>query len=274
MYGFICPVCGEPLKRENGVERCRDGHSFDVAKEGYVNLLTGSRSGSLTGDSADMARCRRAFLSKGYFDALAEEVCRIAGKYGFADGNFLDICCGEGHYSSYVKNKLPDADVLGFDLSREMVKRASKQNRRVGYAVANMTSVPVEDNSVDVAFQLFAPFYSSEFTRILSDNGVLISVVAGERHLIELKELLYDKPYLNEVREPSDGSMKLLTSYDLNSSVTIATSEDIKALFGMTPYCRHTSRDAAIRLFERTSLDVTLSFHIFIYGKRETANEL
>ena len=90
MYGFICPVCGEVLNGTGYAYRCVNGHSFDAAKEGYVNLLLGSRSGSLTGDSAEMARCRRAFLSKGYYDALAEELCDIAERYGVGNRT-LDI---------------------------------------------------------------------------------------------------------------------------------------------------------------------------------------
>ena len=274
MYNFICPVCAAPFERVGGVFRCSGGHSFDIAKEGYVNLLTGSRSGALTGDSADMARCRRAFLSKGFFDALSNELCRIAEKYG-VKGSVLDICCGEGHYSSFFKNHIPESNVLGFDLSREMVKRAAKQNKNVGYAVANMTSVPVPDGSVDCAFHLFAPFCESEFMRILSPNGILISVVAGAEHLIELKNLLYDKPYPNDVHDPSDGGAEIIEEYDLKDKIALRSNEDIRALFNMTPYCRHTPTSGIQKLSQTDRLDVSLCFHVFIFGKRERLkNEL
>lgn len=269
MYGFICPVCGNPLNGEKKAFRCPLGHSFDTAKEGYVNLLTGSRSGALTGDSAEMAKSRRSFLSKGYFDVLAKELCKIAREYDVSDGTMLDICCGEGHYSSYVKSKLRTPEILGFDLSREMIKRAAKQNKEVGYAVANMTAVPVADNSVDCAFHLFAPFYSDEFKRILSKNGILISVTAGEKHLYELKELLYETVYVNETKEPSNGTMRLIRSYELNDRITLKSSEDADALFRMTPYYYHTPADGLSRLAETQRLEVGLSFNIFIYGKGE-----
>lgn len=274
IYNFICPVCDAPLERVGGAFGCSGGHSFDIAKEGYVNLLTGSRSGALTGDSADMARCRRAFLSKGCFDVLSNELCRIAEKYGVKD-SVLDICCGEGHYSSFFKDHIPESNVLGFDLSREMVKRAAKQNKNVGYAVANMTSIPVPDGSVDFAFHLFAPFCASEFMRILSPNGILVSVVAGTDHLIELKELLYDKPYLNDVRDPSDGESQIVEEYDLKDKINLRSNEDIRALFNMTPYCHHTPPSGMQKLARADSLDVSLCFHIFIFGKRERLkNEL
>ena len=274
MYGFVCPVCAEPLRREGGAFVCPSSHSFDAAKEGYVNLLTGSRSGALTGDSAEMARSRRAFLSKGYFDVLAAELCKIAEKYGKTD-NVLDICCGEGHYSDFFKKRFPQANVLGFDLSREMIKRAAKQNKTVGYSVANMTTVPIADGSTDCAFHLFAPFYASEFSRILSADGILVSVVSGAEHLFELKSILYDSPYLNEVKDPSDGTFEIEESYDVTDKVEITDKEDINALFGMTPYSHHTPREGLQRLAETDSLAVTLCFHIFIFRKRDNLkNEL
>ncbi len=267
-YGFICPVCGSPLKNTGASFVCGCGHSFDIAKEGYVNLLTGSKPGALTGDSADMARCRRAFLSKGYFDALSRELCRIAERHG-ASGRVLDICCGEGHYSSFFKNRFPESNVLGFDLSREMVKRASKQNRSVGYAVANMTSIPVADGTVDCAFHLFAPFCKPEFTRILTADGILVSVVAGAEHLFELKELLYDIPYLNEVRDPSEGGMQIIEEYDVNDRICLNTGEDIRMLFNMTPYCCHTPPSGVERLAAADSLNVSLCFRIFVFQKSD-----
>ena len=58
---LICPVCGLPLEFQIGVVRCGKGHCFDIAKEGYVNLLRSSRSGDLIGDDKASARCRREF---------------------------------------------------------------------------------------------------------------------------------------------------------------------------------------------------------------------
>ena len=266
MFYFICPVCGKNLVCAGKACRCENNHSFDISKEGHINLLLGSRSCDNVGDSAEMAVSRRSFLSKGYFDTLSDELVKIASTHGDVK-TVLDICCGEGHYSSFFKNAVPNADVLGFDLSREMVKRAAKQNKNVGYAVANMTSIPVADNSTDFAFHLFAPFYESEFNRILSDNGILVSVIAGEKHLVELKNLLYDKPYLNEIKDPSCGKMTLVRDYDVSDTMHIGSSDDIKSLFMMTPYFYHTPSDAKEKLFAENELDVTLSFHIFIYQK-------
>ncbi len=266
LYGFVCPVCGSLLKNSGAAFVCAGGHSFDIAKEGYVNLLIGSKSGALTGDSADMARCRRAFLSKGYFDALSSELCRTVEKYGVAE-HVLDICCGEGHYSSFFKNRFPKSNVLGFDLSREMVKRAARQNRTVGYAVANMTSIPVADGTVDCAFHLFAPFCKTEFARILSEKGILISAVAGAEHLFELKELLYENPYLNDVRDPSEGSMEIIEEYDVKDKICLSTGEDIRMLFNMTPYCCHTPPSGIERLAAADRLNVSLCFRIFVFKK-------
>ena len=112
---LICPVCGEKLMFSDKTMRCGNGHSFDIAKEGYVNLLRSSKNGDLIGDDKISARMRRDFLNKGYYAPLMEELCRI-----FADkkGNVLDICCGEGYYTAALGNN-ENLCVFGFDIQCE-----------------------------------------------------------------------------------------------------------------------------------------------------------
>ena len=77
---LICPVCGNPLEFQNNVARCSLGHCFDVAREGYVNLLRSSKSGDLIGDDKASARCRRDFLNKGYYASLKDALCQLFGE--------------------------------------------------------------------------------------------------------------------------------------------------------------------------------------------------
>ena len=123
---LICPVCGGELKAGEKRLYCAKGHSFDLAKEGYVNLLTGSKSGDRTGDSKESARARHTFLEKGYFAFLKDEVSQRLR------GTVLDICCGEGYYDDY------GGELYGFVLSKEMVRRAAKRKNGGHYFVANL----------------------------------------------------------------------------------------------------------------------------------------
>lgn len=260
---LICPVCSQKLNKTDITFRCVSGHAFDAAKEGYVNLLTGKhKSGSLIGDNKDMARSRRAFLEKGYYDFLALKIAgMIKGRR-----NALDISCGEGYYTNLIAEK-SGVNVWGFDISKEMIKPAAKKYKNNFFFVANIASIPLESGSVDAAFQICAPFNEKEFSRILSDDGILISVVPAKRHLWELKELIYDTPYENNEDKTDYDGLKLVSSEVVSSRSTVSSNEDIMRLFSMTPYYYRTSQKDIEKLKNIDSLEVGFEFIIRVFKK-------
>ena len=263
----VCPVCGAMLQKEGASLRCESGHSFDFAKEGYVNLLTGShKPGDRTGDSREMARARRAFLEKGYFRPLADALSETIRAEQKEDPAVLDICCGEGYYSEQISRALP-CRLLGFDLSKEMVRLAAKRKLDALFFVANLAAVPLPDSSVDAALHLFAPFHEETFARLLKDNGVLLSVVPGKRHLFELKEAVYDTPYENDEQLPQTTLLTLTGTKKVTAKIRIDTPEDIRALFAMTPYVHRTSKEGIARLEQLERLETTIEFVIGFYKK-------
>ncbi|MBQ7117783.1 MAG: methyltransferase domain-containing protein [Clostridia bacterium] len=265
MNCIICPVCGEALDKENRSLKCINGHCFDRAKEGYVNLIAGAhKKGSLIGDNRAMALSRRSFLEKGYFDALVEELISLIRERALPCPLILDICCGEGYYSHRIKEAV-DCELYGFDISKEMVRLAAKRKNDCEYLVANLSRIPVRDKSVDIAFHLFAPFHEKEFSRIMKDGGTLITVVAGENHLFELKEILYDTPYKNDEKPPETEKLVIKEKRKITRRVHLSSREDINALFEMTPYYYRTSDRDKEKLSAYEELDVTVDFCIFIY---------
>ncbi len=265
MNSIICPVCGEELNEENRSLKCVKGHCFDRAKEGYVNLIAGAhKKGSLIGDNRDMALSRRSFLEKGYFDSLVEELISIVRENDFSCPNILDICCGEGYYSHKIKEAL-DCEMYGFDISKEMVRLAAKRKNGCEYFVANLSRIPLKDKCTDIAFHLFAPFHENEFSRIMKEGGTLITVVAGENHLFELKEILYDTPYKNDEMPPETENLVIKEKRKVTRKIHLSSKEDIDALFRMTPYYYRTSENDKAKLSSFDSLDVTVDFAVFIY---------
>ena len=117
---FICPVCREAFQRYGNSYKCRNGHCFDIAKQGYVNLLTGSKGGN-HGDNRLMTSARRAFLNKGYYDrfliALTDTVKKLA-KPGDA---IIDCGCGEGYYTTRIADSINNVTVAGFDISKDEI---------------------------------------------------------------------------------------------------------------------------------------------------------
>ena len=257
-----CPVCNLPLQKENRTMRCERNHSFDLAKEGYVNLLRSNKNGDLIGDDKISARCRQDFLNKGYYAALQNALVAL---FRDKSGSLLDICCGEGYYTSALgENK--GLSVYGFDISREMVRLAAKRGNGT-YFVANMASIPVQDGSFDYATHLFAPFNEKEFARILKPGGKLYTVIPGKEHLFGLKEAVYDTPYYNDEKLPETQELKLVGTQTVNANITLASQEDIDAVFRMTPYYFHTSQQDKEKLAALDILETPISFVIAEYEK-------
>lgn len=259
---LICPVCGNLLEFQKNVARCCLGHCFDVAKEGYVNLLRSSKSGDLIGDDKDSARCRRDFLNKGYYLSLKDALC---GYFEGRKGNVLDICCGEGYYTSALAGN-QNLSVYGFDISREMVRLAAKREG-CRYFVANLASIPIADASMDYATHLFAPFQEAAFFRVLRSGGRLITVIPGKRHLWGLKQVLYDTPYENDEQLPETTVLQLVNTFKVTDNITLESPEDIQSVFRMTPYYFHTSPRDKEKLLSLTHLDTPVEFVLAEYEK-------
>lgn len=267
MSDIVCPVCGKTLIKTDRSYRCESSHSFDCAKEGYVNLLAGNhKAGEKTGDNKDMALSRKSFLEKGYFSPLSDEIIKLIKLHGKEKPTVCDICCGEGWYSDRVLKEI-SCDMLCFDLSKEMVRLAAKRKNGACCFVANLSRIPLRDSSVNVAFHLFAPFHEKEFRRIIKDDGIIITAVAGENHLFEIKEILYDTPYRNDEMPPETKELRLIEKRKVTKKVSINSKEDIDALFRMTPYYYRTSEKDKQKLLGYEELDVTVDFAIFIYSK-------
>lgn len=267
---LVCPVCGGSFEIKNKSLVCQNNHCFDMAKEGYVNLLSGkSKSGDLIGDNKSMALSRQAFLNKGYFSALADGICKYILSLKKENPVMLDICCGEGYYSERVLEK-QSGSFYGFDLSREMVRLAAKRKLDASFFVANLSHIPLRSESADIAFHLFAPFHESEFSRILKKDGVLLSVVPGESHLFELKEKIYDKPYKNDEKLPETDSLVLCDKIKITNIITLNSNEDIQSLFKMTPYYYRTSQKDKEKIQSLDILETTVEFVVGVYKKHKT----
>ncbi len=267
MSHIICPVCSKNLIKEGKSYRCDSSHCFDEAKEGYVNLLTGKhKAGELMGDNKNMAQSRKSFLEKGYFSILSREITNIIREHKKENPAVCDICCGEGWYSNEVLKRI-NCEMYGFDLSKEMVRLAAKRKNGAKYFVANLSRIPIKDNCIDVGFHLFAPFHEKEFSRITRNDGIIATAVAGENHLFEIKEILYDKPYKNDENPPVTENLVLREKRKLIEKIHLSQKEDIEALFKMTPYYYHTSEKDRLKLSCYEALDVTVEFVIYIYSK-------
>lgn len=182
-----CPVCGGPLERAGGALRCGNGHTFDIARQGYVNLLPGGAATG-TADTAAMVADRAEFLAAGHYAPLAGAVAELAAaRTPDPGGLVVDAGAGVGYYLGGVLGALPDAAGLALDLSAVALRRTARRDARIGAAVSDVWRPwPVADGVAAVVVNVFAPRNGPEFRRVLRDDGVLVVATPGPGHLAEL----------------------------------------------------------------------------------------
>lgn len=264
-----CPVCGGPLREEGRTLRCAGGHSYDMARQGYVNLLMSNRSSAKRhGDDRLMVRSRRDFLDAGWYDCLRDAVCRLAVRHCAGERvELLDAGCGEGWYTAGVKAALEAAGkpcaALGVDISREAVTMAAKRKAGLTLAVAGVNALPVADGSCDLLLNIFAPHDDREFRRVLRPGGVLIKAVPRERHLFGLKAAVYERPYENGPALFAPEGFALLDREDVDRLLVLEEPGAIADLFMMTPYYYKTSAADQQKLLSLSRLETELSFAVF-----------
>lgn len=268
---LICPICGEPLDRREKSFVCGHGHNFDIAKSGYVNLLMSNRANAVHGDDRRMLSSRRDFLDKGYYAPLLRALCETAERFCPERAAVLDAGCGECYYTAGIFERLSAAGaepaVYGIDVSRDALAMGAKRSRALRRAVASVFSLPFPGGVFDAAFSVFAPFAAEEFLRVLKPGGVLVRVFPGRRHLWELKSAVYTKPYENEPENPPLPGFSLAEAKELRFAVALASNEDIRNLFDMTPYAHRTSPSDRAKLDALERLETTAEFHILTYKK-------
>lgn len=263
---ILCPICGGVLAREPGAWRCEKGHSFDVARQGYVNLLPVQNKHSLhPGDTKEQVLARRTFLDSGCYRPILDAVCQVALRHRCA-GPILDVGCGEGYYSSHLAGKL-GADLLGLDISKEAVRCAAGRHKNATWLCATAAHLPVPDGSVGLLTSLFALTLPEEFARVLCSEGFYLQVLACEDHLLGLKSIIYD-----ELTHREKDTVPTLPGFTLLESVPVRfpfTVEDpqVQNLLAMTPHYYRISKEGARRLSQTQSLTDTASCVINLYRK-------
>jgi 23S rRNA (guanine745-N1)-methyltransferase len=192
-----CPVCREALalRADGSALHCAAGHSFDIARQGYVNLLGGGTATG-TADTAEMVAGRESFLASGQFapvaDLLAERAAALgagpAADSAEAAPFVLDAGGGTGHYLRAVLDRLLDtASGLVLDISKYALRRAARAHPRAGAAVCDLwRPLPLRSDSVSLLLDVFAPRNAAEFHRVLRPDGALLVLTPTVRHLAEL----------------------------------------------------------------------------------------
>ncbi len=279
-----CPVCRNPLLNSPDGYQCSNNHTFDAARQGYVNVLLAHKKNSKEpGDSKEMIRSRRRFLDLGLYDRISDGINEaVAGNLpepvterAF---NVLDAGCGEGFYLKRLKeflalrpgNPVP-VEYYGLDISKFAVRQATQRDRTMNWFVASTIDLPFAQSSFDLVLNVFSPADYPEFSRVLRETGRLLIVSPGPRHLNGLREIIYPEAREHApstISQEAKGLFSLSTETRINYQLELKSREAIMDLLAMTPYFWNIDlkTKAKVEVLDRLALDVDVQIRAF--GKK------
>jgi 23S rRNA (guanine745-N1)-methyltransferase len=242
-----CPACADPLHLGRSRLACGRGHSFDIARHGYVNLTAG-RAGPGTADTSAMVAARDRFLGRGHYQPVAAAVQSLAARHDPGrSGLVVDLAGGTGHYLAGVLDALPHRHGVCLDLSVPALRRAARAHPRATALGADVWQpLPLADRSAALVVSIFGPRNAAEIGRVLAPDGTLIIAAPGARHLGELQRPLgmisIDQHKPQRLADTyRDYARSGVTSVNYQLSLDHA---DLTALVSMGPNARHITPQA------------------------------
>ncbi|BDX06572.1 putative RNA methyltransferase [Planctobacterium marinum] len=267
---YRCPICRLPLEQKQKSYKCGNNHSYDQAKEGYVNLLpVHKKRTKAPGDSKAMLLARRQFLNAGYYSFLLDEIGALINTLLESEhSRILDLGCGEGYYGYQLNNKrcveLTSLSYFGCDISKPAVQMAAKQHKQSQFCVASAADLPYLDNAFDFVLNVFAPYNETEIVRVTKEQGHFLLVGPGAGHLKELAQFVYSEvqPHQgNPTKNIHKSGLEKVSETTCSTKVEV-TGQHLEALLMMTPYYWSIKEENKARLLALKSLMITFEFKL------------
>jgi len=292
---LLCPVCKESLQanESNKSLSCENNHSFDRARQGYLNLLLAHKKKSKNpGDSQEMVIARQAFLNSDFYRPISDSLNQIIVDAALKLNQpiqVLDIGCGEGYYSQRIHNSLSDHQIkhnlFGLDISKDAVIAAAKRAKSEAlkedapttniseWLVASAIDIPLQAQSIDIATCLFTRLMPESYHKVIKQDGLFICVNTGEKHLIELREKLYEeitKAEFDPVKNMGE-DFELVDHQQVSYQNTLSSQQQIQDLLLMTPHNWRTKADKKEALASLEELTVTIDAQIHVFKAKAKA---
>jgi len=264
---LMCPVCREHLRLNERTWRCDNQHSYDVAKQGYVNLhVVQHKHSKNPGDTPESVQARRAFLSAGHYAPLQQAVVEKIRELRIE--NLLDIGCGEGYYTDAMQQEV--LQCVGVDIAKNAIQVAAKLNKEITWVVGTGATLPVLDESIDLCTSLFSPIPKQEILRVLKPKSYLMVVTPAPQHLYAMREALFEevKPH-----EPQKFVGQLQDAFDLVSEQIVEApmslpQADLKNLIAMTPYAYKAKSERRLALEQQEQFELMAQYQIYLFQKK------
>lgn len=276
---LTCPICKGILNKEEEFKtyKCENNHSYDISKEGYVNLLISNQKRTKNpGDSKEMVLSRIDFLNRGFYKPICDKINELILEYTKKTKKdsieVLDLGCGEGYYLLDLKRYLDEKNIkgnyYGTDVSKDAVKYAAKSDKSVIWAVGNNYHIPSKDKSVDCMISVFSPIDIDECNRVLKDDGIFLRVLPRTNHLIQLRNIIYSKVNLNnKVYEGDKEENDYIREENITFDIEL-NNEELISLLKMTPHYWKSTPENKEKLKTIENLTVTVDMRIGVFRKK------
>lgn len=260
---LICPLCGQSLYQKDGSLVCENNHTFDIARQGYVNLLPVQQKHSLVpGDTAEMLSARRRFLNEGHYSPICGDIVKALGEIPGGVNVLADVGCGEGYYTAGFLRNYPEARIIGADISKAAVRMAASRTRDISWITATASHLPIADGTADGVIAVFSLLCEEEFARVLRPGGRVIEVTSGTDHLIELKRIIYDEVFEQHKQpRPVKGVLKEVSRGLRKFGITLNGGQ-LADLLLMTPHTMRIKPEKRAILEATPSLGLTVEYYL------------
>ena len=272
---YICPICQSPLTQHLPSKGyyCENKHHFDMAKEGYLNLLpVQHKKSKKPGDSRAMMRSRRNFLEADYYQPLAKALAEMIDNHRTKSTpmHILDMGCGEGYYSRQIEKfcqQSENLDLHGIDIAKNAIFAAAKKQANAHFIVASSKRMPYADNYFDLILRVYAPSNDEEVSRLLKTNGLLLLVTPGPRHLWQLKEFIYKEVKEHTIDIPLPNGFEKLESQKISYKIQ-PSQEHRMALLQMTPFAWRAKGETQNKIQHAKALVIETDFILTLAVKK------
>jgi 23S rRNA (guanine745-N1)-methyltransferase len=258
---YLCPICADPLLLSPSAKSyaCENNHHFDLAKEGYLNLLPVQfKHSSEPGDNKQMMQARHEFLEAGYFEPMAKAVTMMIN--ASQPTHLLDLGCGEGYYSRAIAAHCSNSIKLhGVDIAKFAVAAAAKKQLNARFIVASVNRLPYAAQYFDFVLRVFAPSNDDELKRVLKLSGLLLTVTPGPRHLWQLKEFIYAEVKEHALESVVPEGFERIDTQRINYKVTPNPQQRI-ALLQMTPFAWRANESVQQAIKDVADLEIETDF--------------
>ncbi|MFI5777900.1 putative RNA methyltransferase [Nocardia sp. NPDC051570] len=269
---LACPECGDTLTVRDRSLVCARRHSFDIARQGYVSLLTGA-STKMSGDTAAMLDARAAFQGERHFAPIADALVAAVIATASPPRALLEIGSGTGYYLAAALDAAPDADGIALDVAKPAARRGARAHPRAAAVLADAwRGLPVRDSALTHVLSVFAPRNPDEVARVLAPDGHFVVVTPTHRHLAELIEPLgmvsVDSAKDDRLADALSGRFDRLDSTLVEYPMRLGRT-DIGNVAAMGPSAHHAAEARTARIVALPEIvQVTASVIVSTYRPR------